>query len=124
MPARSLGAAIDDLVRRFGGRFAFRESLASVDINAPQMVAGNPERVSLTFCNLGTADTYASVSMIGALAGSGIRIPAGGGTLALNLQDDGLLVTLPWFGYNTAGENVFVQEVWRDTLTSQEGGTS
>lgn len=117
MKAASLGAALDDLQRRFGGRFTVKETVADVDINAPEIVGGNPERICLVICNLGTADTYLSVGQTGAFAGRGIRLPGGGGTFAINLNDDGLLVTLPWHGFNAAGENVFVQQVWRDTLT-------
>jgi hypothetical protein len=120
MARASSGAVRDNLADRFGGAFTVKETTVTVGVVPVTLAGNNPERTGLTICNNGAADVYVATKPLTAIA-NGIRLGSGGGVLTVNLNDDSLLPAVEWFGLSAgAGNSVFVQEVYRDTLTPQD----
>jgi len=109
----SKGAAYDLLESTFKGPLDYRETVVSAGVSALPLVGANPDRVSLTICNLGAADifltTYSSPT-----SSRGIRLSGGGGALSMNCPDDGILPALAWNVISSGAANaVYILECFR-----------
>lgn len=103
------------LQRRWQGRLAETASNPTPGVAAEELVGGDPERVALILINLSVNIIYVSprndVSAI-----NGIRLNANGGSLTLTPDDDGVLVSRPWFALATgAASQMYVLQVRRVT---------
>jgi hypothetical protein len=77
------------------------------------VIQSNPDRLGLLILNLSTNTMYISITN-GVSATDGIRLGANGGSLSLNVTDDGMIQTRTWYGVSTgAGSSVYVLELTR-----------
>lgn len=103
--ARKLGAVAQYLADRFKGILREYEGGATIGVAAGQIVAHDPERVSLTLANHGAADVYISPTQeVGVTRG--VRLAAGGGAMSVNVEEDGNLPALQWWGISAGAGNV------------------
>lgn len=114
--ANIFGAVAKFLADRFGGVMRELEAETTVGVTAVSVAPRDPERMSLTLANLGTTSIvvapFASVTLL-----RGIRLISGGGTVSLNVEEDGHLPSLEWFGIgDAAGGAIYRLEVRRDVM--------
>lgn len=109
----NLPAAVAFLRDRYGGDFDSPDATVAVPTTGAQLIENDPERVAVTFINLGT--DFVLIRPKGAAsAGAGIQLNAGGGIASLNIRDDGMLTTFDWYAVsNTGSQNVYVLGVRR-----------
>lgn len=121
--ARQLGAALEFLQARFKGLLRSVETTPTVAATAGLILGFDAERISATFVNLSANIIHISPSSE-ASATRGILIPAGGGAIAINVEEDGMLPTSEWYAIAAlAGSAMYVLEVKREViLEADEGG--
>jgi len=113
------GAALEFLQRRFGGPCRDQDLVVTVGTSIINVVPRDNERVSLTFVNLGSSNIYISPSSNPSTA-KGMKLGPSGGTVAINLNDDSLLVAVEWNAIgDAAGGTLYVLTVRRETVTQQ-----
>jgi hypothetical protein len=87
---------------RIGRHSAPSEDTVAVTTASKQLCAGAPNRTVLVLCSaIGDDVTYSTRNP--AVSGQGIVVPAKAGPVRLNVQRDGLLVTMPWYVIGVAG---------------------
>lgn len=116
---RTYGAAIDFLAKRFGGYLRPVESTSSIGITAVRLINFDAERIAVTFVNLSSNTVYIGPQN-DVSATKGIVIPPGGGAVAINVEEDGILPTVEWYAVATAAASaVYVLSVKRDTALDE-----
>ena len=103
--ARKLGAVAQFLAERFNGILREYEDQITIGVAVGQIVPHDPERVSLTLANHGAADVYVSPTEQVSVT-RGIRIAAGGGAMSVNVEEDGNMSALSWWGISGGAGNV------------------
>jgi hypothetical protein len=118
----SLGAALDDLQRRYGGSFREEDGEVAVGVAAVAVVPRDFERVALVMVNLGTTSIFVRPNRNPTTV-AGIRLGPNGGTIAMNLDQDALLASLDWAAISdVAGGLLYFLLVRRETKYQQTGG--
>ena len=111
---RIFGAVAQYLASRFKGILREYEGTHTVGVAAVQIVAHDPERVSLLIANHGAADIRIAPSEQVTVT-RGIRLGAGGGAMSINVEEDGHLPSLQWWGISAgAGNAVYSLGVKRE----------
>jgi hypothetical protein len=97
----------------FGGDFEEQESGPTVGLAASRILLNDPEAISLTIINLGTADVYIKPSNT-VLATSGILLTASGGNVSMDVRSDATLPSKEWWAISaTAGQELYVLRIRR-----------
>lgn len=97
----------------FGGDFEEAESNVSVGTSVTQLTQNDPECISLTMINLGTADVYIKPKN-NVSTTSGILLTASGGNVSMDVRSDATLPSKAWFAVSgTAGQEVYVLKIRR-----------
>lgn len=112
------GCVAGHLARKWGGRLGERYGAPLVGVAAAELVGPDPERVALTVVNLSANTVYLS-PLTDVAATAGIRLNANGGSMTINADDDGTLLSGPWHAIASgANSQVFYISVRR---VSSEG---
>ncbi len=110
----SKGAAIEYLEKLFGGPLDDKDFEFVVGLSLLVVAANNPDRISLTLVNLGTTVIVVSPTQATTLT-HGIRLDPSGGTLTLDLVEDGILPTREWTAVSDlAGGALYALSVHRE----------
>jgi len=110
----SRGAVADFLAARYGGLISDRSRTVAAGLAVVTLCGNDPERVSLTFINLGAAEAYVSPEP-NTSAALGIRLQANGGGVTFNLLEDSSLPSIEWTCLAAAAaNNIYVLEVFRE----------
>lgn len=104
--ATSPGAAAQLIESLMGGPVEVVQTTVSVGATITGLVLNDPDRVGLTFVNLGLSDAYITPDNQPS-ATRGISLLASGGSITLNARDDGVLVSSQWSGVTASGSSVF-----------------
>jgi len=98
---------------RLGLRLDFKVSASKTIGTASEIIAqNNPGRTNLTIVNLSSNTLYVS-PLNAASSTNGILLGSGGGSLALNYNDDLLMPALEWHAIASSGSSaVFVIEAF------------
>lgn len=114
------GCVAGYLFRKWGGRLAENTADPAIGTTAEELLGGDPERVSIVMMNLSANDVYISPrSEVSSTAG--IRLPANGGSVTLDVDEDGVLVSRQWYAVATgAASQMFVVTTRRVTSAEQE----
>ncbi|MEM4721441.1 MAG: hypothetical protein QXT73_05210 [Candidatus Methanomethylicaceae archaeon] len=104
MPMEYLPATTGALLKqRIGWITTTREYELLLDTNNQRLLENNPRRVAVTFINNG--DFRADISTQSTLvAGRGIPIHPGGGTLSILWEEDGTMVSGEFHGKTVTGQ--------------------
>lgn len=116
------GAAARYVNRVFGGIFKPVQNQVNVGV-APVLVRNtNPNAVVLVITNTGTTNITLT-SAPGTVSGQGILLLGNGASMELNVEQDGELVTFPWYAVSDlAGGSVNVFESEETVRPSSQGG--
>lgn len=113
MPSTLYGAAAEFLRERYKGELTEDEASVTVGTGVSTIIGGNPDRLGLLILNLSSNTLYVSIDN-SVSATNGIRLGANGGSVALNVTDDGMIQTRTWYGLATgAGSSVYVLDLTR-----------
>ena len=113
MPSTLYGAAAEFLRERYKGELTEDETSVTVGTGVSTIIGGNPDRLGLLILNLSSNTLYVSIDN-SISATNGIRLGANGGSVALNVTDDGMIQTRTWYGLATgAGSSVYVLDLTR-----------
>ncbi len=116
MPPISKGAALDYIARQYGGTMRNYEEVVTVGLTTIPLLSADADRVFLALVNLGVSAVYVSPTQP-VSAARGLRLGGGGGLIAFNTFQDGLMTVVPWYAVAAAaGMDVFILRVRRDTL--------
>lgn len=97
----------------FGGDFSEEDLNVSVLDTPTKLVNNDPERISLTIINLGTADVYIKPRN-DVSATSGILLTASGGSVSMDVRSDATLPSREWWAISgTTGQELFVLSMRR-----------
>ena len=113
MPSTLYGAAAEFLRERYKGELTEDETSVTVGTAVSTVIGSNPDRLGLLILNLSANTVYVSIEN-SVSATNGIRLGANGGSVALNVTDDGMIQTRTWYGLATgAGSSVYVLDLTR-----------
>lgn len=113
MPSTLYGAAAEFLRERYKGELTEDETSVSVGTAVSTIIGGNADRLGLLILNLSNNTVFVSIDN-SVSATNGIRLGANGGSVALNVTDDGMIQTRTWYGLATgAGSSVYVLDLTR-----------
>ena len=113
MPSTLYGAAAEFLRERYKGELTEDQTSVTVGTGVSTIIGGNPDRLGLLILNLSSNTLYVSIDN-SVSATNGIRLGANGGSVALNVTDDGMIQTRTWYGLATgAGSSVYVLDLTR-----------
>jgi hypothetical protein len=113
MPSTLYGAAAEFLRERYKGELTEDETSVSVGTSVSTIIGGNADRLGLLILNLSNNTVFVSIDN-SVSATNGIRLGANGGSVALNVTDDGMIQTRTWYGLATgAGSSVYVLDLTR-----------
>jgi hypothetical protein len=113
MPSTLYGAAAEFLRERYKGELTEDETSVTVGTAVSTVIGSNPDRLGLLILNLSSNTVYVSIDN-SVSATNGIRLGANGGSVALNVTDDGMIQTRTWYGLATgAGSSVYVLDLTR-----------
>jgi hypothetical protein len=74
----------------------------AVQTTVTQLCSNNPNRVGLTFLNLGAASVFIYIdNTVG--VGKGLLVSANGGSVALDWRTDFTLISNDWYGISPGG---------------------
>ncbi len=122
MPQFRGGAALEYLEREYGGTMRDYEEVVLVSGATIQIVSGDADRVFLAMVNLGTVAVMVSPTQP-VSAARGIRLGGGGGIIAFNVRDDGLMPVVQWHAMTTlANQPLYIVRVRRETLSPPTEG--
>lgn len=108
------GVAQDVTDRVFGGTLIPVETNPTLGGGSEAILGGDPERASWLVINLSPSEVFLSWGN-SVSATNGILLPANGGYVSTNVQDDGDLVSLPLFAYTAAaGPQIYIQRTRRE----------
>jgi hypothetical protein len=106
-------AGFGELERRFLGQFDFAEFFPVTGANVVQICPINPERVQLTICNLSAGNVIVGPKTTTS-ATVGILLTSNGGTISINVWEDGILPTMNWQVFDSAPPHtIYAVEVYR-----------
>lgn len=113
MPSTLYGAAAEFLRSRYKGELTEDETSVTVGTAVSTVIEGDADRLGLLLLNLSSNTIYVSIDNT-VSATNGIRLGANGGSVALNVTDDGMIQTRTWYGLATgAGSSMYVLELSR-----------
>lgn len=113
MPSTLYGAAAEFLRERYKGELTEDETSVTVGTAVSTVIGSNPDRLGLLILNLSANTVYVSIDN-SVSATNGIRLGANGGSVSLNVTDDGMIQTRTWYGLATgAGSSVYVLDLNR-----------
>jgi hypothetical protein len=113
MTSTLYGAAAEFLRSRYKGELTEDETSVTVGTAVSTVIGSNPDRLGLLILNLSANTVYVSIEN-SVSATNGIRLGANGGSVALNVTDDGMIQTRTWYGLATgAGSSVYVLDLTR-----------
>lgn len=113
MPSTLYGAAAEFLRERYKGELTEDENSVTVGTAVSTVIEGDADRLGLLILNLSVNEIYVSIDN-SVSATNGIRLGANGGSIALNVTDDGMIQTRTWYGLSTgAGSACYVLELSR-----------
>jgi len=118
------GAVASFLAQRFGG--VMRETEAAVSVGLTVVIGADrdPERMSLTFVNVGASPIFIA-PFKGVNTLRGIRLGPAGGFISMNVEEDAHLPSLEWNAISdAAGGLLYRLEARRDVAVSKEGGSA
>jgi hypothetical protein len=102
-----VGAAQAYVEAEFGGPVDILQTVVATGAAASRILQNNPERLSVTFFNLGANDVYLlfddSVS-----ATKGIALQASGGAVNMTVRDDQMLPTREWWVISPSGASTVI----------------
>lgn len=124
MPEHVFGAVNQFLEKKFGGPIRAEKDLLVVGITEVEAAVRDPERVSLTFVNLGLTTLF--LSPLGqASVTEGIRLFPSGGLVSISIDEDAILQAVRWVTIGDAvGGSLFRISVRREGQTRPIEGTS
>jgi hypothetical protein len=115
----SRGAALDYLQSRFGGLLREREIDVTVGLAVAVAIPRDNERMSMTVMNLSANAVYLAPSS-NVSATRCLRLAPNGGAISMNVDEDGLLPVVQWWGLAAgAGSTLYVLAVRREVRTSE-----
>jgi hypothetical protein len=107
------GAAAEFLRERYKGEITEDETSVTVGTAVSTVIEGDADRLGLLLLNLSSNTIYVSIDN-NVSSTNGIRLGANGGSVALNVTDDGMIQTRTWYGLATgAGSAMYVLELSR-----------
>ena len=113
MPSTLYGAAAEFLRERYKGELTEDETSVTVGTAVSTVIGSNPDRLGLLILNLSANTVYVSIDN-SVSATNGIRLGANGGSVSLNVTDDGMIQTRTWYGLAAgAGSSVYVLDLTR-----------
>ena len=113
MPSTLYGAAAEFLRERYKGELTEDETSVTVGTAVSTVIGSNPDRLGLLILNLSANTVYVSIDN-SVSATNGIRLGANGGSVSLNVTDDGMIQTRTWYGLAAgAGSSVYVLDLNR-----------
>ena len=113
MTSTLYGAAAEFLRERYKGELTEDETSVTVGTAVSTVIGSNPDRLGLLILNLSANTVYVSIDN-SVSATNGIRLGANGGSVSLNVTDDGMIQTRTWYGLATgAGSSVYVLDLNR-----------
>tara|TARA_R110000824_G_scaffold89382_3_gene219187 strand:- start:2625 stop:3002 length:378 start_codon:yes stop_codon:yes gene_type:complete len=113
MASTLYGAAAEFLRDRYKGELTEDETSVTVGTAVSTISGANPDRLGLLLLNLSSNTIYVSIDN-SVSATNGIRLGANGGSVALNVTDDGMIQTRTWYGLATgAGSSMYILELSR-----------
>ena len=104
-PALIKGAALRFVEQQYGGPVQETEGAVTTDTAVVSVCGNDPERVNLTFVNLGAQQIAVGLSPDVSLT-KGILLNAGGGLFNANVLDDATLPSREWFAVSPGGASV------------------
>lgn len=114
----AIGAAQSFIEGEFGGPTEDLEGEVSILTTVTKIVSNDPDALSLTMINLGSFDVYLMFDDQVSIT-RGIFLPAGGGSVSMNVRDDQALPTRNWYGVGNGGAStLFYIRTRRYTLTA------
>jgi len=107
-----MGALSNFVNEHFGVDTVFKPNplATTIGIGVTELWRNNPDRLMLSFINLGATNAYINVGPDVA-ADNGILLAAGGGSVVFTAEDDGELVGYPFWGYAAVATDIFSGEV-------------
>lgn len=115
----AVGAAQSFIEGEFGGPTTESDSEITLAATATKVCDNDPERLSLTIINLGTNQCHIVFDNAPSTS-RGIILVAGGGSVSMNVREDGTLPTREWWGVADSGTtNLAVIAMRRFALTGQ-----
>jgi len=114
----SVGAAQEYVESVYGGPVTEQALAFSLAIGSiTKLVDNNPDRLALSFINLGANEAYVSFDNTPS-ATDGIRLASNGGFLSMDVINDHMLQTREWYAIApTDVTNLYVIQVFRFALT-------
>ncbi len=114
------GCVAGFLFRKWGGRLAESSANPIIGTDAAELVGADPERVILTVVNLSANVVYVAPSNQ-VSATNGIRLNANGGSMTIDAETDGVLLSASWWGIAAAANSqLYRLSMRRVTATDQE----
>lgn len=107
LPAPSVGAAQSYIEGVYGGPTEEQDSGASVGTTATKLLGNDPERLAVTFINLGSEPVYLMYDDAVSTT-RGIVLTTNGGGVSLNVRDDQTLPTREWWALTSTGSSDMV----------------
>lgn len=96
------GAARAFTEAALGGPCNEFEDSVTVQTTATSIVNNSPDRVGLVIINLGANDIYIGLTPAVSTT-NGIKLPANGGSVSMNVRDDFILPSRQWWGIANGG---------------------
>ena len=107
------GAALDFIVKEFGGTVEETDETVSVGTTVTDIVGNDPDAVALVLINLGATTVFVAPTNTVA-TNKGIQLNANGGFMSLIVRDDLILPANAWYGIaDTAASDVYVIRIRR-----------
>ena len=125
------GAAAEYLRERYKGELSEDELTASIGTTVTQVVGSDPDRLGLLIMYLSANTVFVGLEN-NVSATNGIRLGANGGSVAFNIDDDGMIQTRNMFALATgAASSVYVITLSRfiadrqvARIVAEEGGVT
>jgi hypothetical protein len=109
------------MARRYGALFKVHEFTATLIGGPLSVFPSNPDRLSMLIMNIGSGQIFTSPLEATLQALAGILLRPNGGGVAFNVDEDGVMPTLPWFVSAGGGFSaVYALELVRDVDVPSE----
>lgn len=96
------GAARAFTEAALGGPCTEIETNPTIQATVTNVVNNSPDRVGLVIINLGANDVYIAMNA-GVSNTNGLKLPANGGSVSMNVRDDFVIPSRQWFGIANGG---------------------
>jgi hypothetical protein len=96
------GAAIQFLSGLYGGPVIEKESFTATGVLMAEVLGNDPDSLAVNFANTGAFDVFLNIRQDQG-ATIGFRLGANGGSVGMNVRDDGTLPSRQWFAASPGG---------------------